>query len=201
MGKSRTNRGAARKQQLREDAEDRREYRQSISNEQRSSGVELQDHIVEVRKELEAAFEARAAKAEREAKEAAAKSAAEVKRARAEATAAKQVQATAERKAKAAELKSARREMESSKASLHMAKVTVETDSQSAHDLCHRHTVGQNSRHVERKVFKMRELQHKGVVVVRLVPTAENGADMFTKVLDTKTFTKHRREVMNLPAK
>ena len=77
----------------------------------------------------------------------------------------------------------------------------METDSQSAHDLCHRHTVGQNSRHVERKVFKMRELHHRGVVVVRLVPTAENGADMLTKVLDNKTFAKHRRDVMNLPAK
>ena len=49
--------------------------------------------------------------------------------------------------------------------------------------------------------FKMRELHHRGVVTVRLVPTAENGADMFTKVLDNKTFAKHRRDVMNLPAK
>ena len=34
MGKSRTNRGAARKKQLREDAEDRQAHRQSISNEE-----------------------------------------------------------------------------------------------------------------------------------------------------------------------
>ena len=33
-----------------------------------------------------------------------------------------------------------------------------------------------------------------------LVPTADMSADMLTKPLDDRTFHKHRREVMNLPA-
>ena len=78
--------------------------------------------------------------------------------------------------------------------------ISVETDSSSAHDLCHRKTVGQNSRHVERKAWKMRELQRAGKVRVKLIPTAENDADMFTKVLDNKTLQRHRATVMNLAA-
>ena len=42
-----------------------------------------------------------------------------------------------------------------------------------AHDLCHRTTAGSNSRHVDRKVYKMRELQHGGVVKTVLVPTKD----------------------------
>ena len=78
--------------------------------------------------------------------------------------------------------------------------IDTATDSQSAHDLCHRKTVGQNSRHVERKVFKMRELQHNNQVRVRLIPTAENAADLLTKVLGNKTFQRHRATLMNLAA-
>ena len=36
-----------------------------------------------------------------------------------------------------------------------------------------------------------------GVRVV-LIPTADNASGMFTKVLDTKVFQKHRATVMNL---
>ena len=35
----------------------------------------------------------------------------------------------------------------------------VFTDSKAAYDLCHRLTTAQNSRHVDRKMFKMRELR------------------------------------------
>ena len=44
----------------------------------------------------------------------------------------------------------------------------------------------------------MRELRVAGVVTLKLVPTKEMSADMLTKALDTETFTKHRRDVMNL---
>ena len=46
----------------------------------------------------------------------------------------------------------------------------------------------------------MRELRALGTVKLILVPTAEMSADMLTKPLDDRTFHKHRREVMNLPA-
>ena len=36
--------------------------------------------------------------------------------------------------------------------------VPVYTDNKAAHDLCNRFTTAQNSRHVDRKMFKMREL-------------------------------------------
>ena len=66
-----------------------------------------------------------------------------------------------------------------------------------AYDLCRRATVGRHSRHVERKVFKMRELRFAGKVKVELVPTKDNASDMLTKALDEQTFARHRDTIMN----
>ena len=44
--------------------------------------------------------------------------------------------------------------------------VEVSTDSKAAYDLCHRFTSAQNSRHIDRKMFKMREMRGAGVVEV-----------------------------------
>ena len=66
-----------------------------------------------------------------------------------------------------------------------------------AYDLCHRKTVGKHSRHVERKIYKMRELKQGGKVKLKLIPTKEMSADMFTKALDDETFKRHRTTVMN----
>jgi hypothetical protein len=41
--------------------------------------------------------------------------------------------------------------------------------------------VGANSRHIERKVFKMKELRTRGIVKVVLIPTEENASDLLTK--------------------
>ena len=60
-----------------------------------------------------------------------------------------------------------------------------------------RATVGRHSRHVERKVFKMRELRFAGKVKVELVPTKDNASDMLTKALDEYTFARHRDTIMN----
>ena len=57
----------------------------------------------------------------------------------------------------------------------------------------------QHSRHIDRKLFKMRELRGKAIVKVGYIPTDENTADIFTKVLDRQPFEKHRRTAMNLP--
>ena len=75
----------------------------------------------------------------------------------------------------------------------------VGVDNKGAYDLCHRSTTGKISRHVERKVLKMRELRANGTVRLVLVPTDEMCADMLTKPLDDKAFHKHRKECMNLP--
>ena len=71
------------------------------------------------------------------------------------------------------------------------------TDNSGAFDLCHRSSTGKNSRHVKRRVFKMRELKTEGSVNLILVPTAEMAADMMTKSLPDKVFQRHRRTVMN----
>jgi hypothetical protein len=56
---------------------------------------------------------------------------------------------------------------------------------------CHR------SRHVDRRYFKVRELQAIGDIVVTHVPTADNASDLLTKPLDLSTFLKHRKTLMN----
>ena len=74
------------------------------------------------------------------------------------------------------------------------------TDNKGAFDLCHRFTSAQHSRHVDRKMFKMRELRGAGTVVVKHIPTENNPADMFTKVLTRQVFERHARFVMNWAA-
>ena len=61
--------------------------------------------------------------------------------------------------------------------------INVYTDNKGAYDFCHRFTSAQNSRHVHRKLFKMREMRGAGEVVVSHVPTDDNPADLFTKIL------------------
>ena len=70
----------------------------------------------------------------------------------------------------------------------------------SAYDLCHRFTSAQNSRHVDRKLFRMRELRGAGVVTVDHVPTELNPADLMTKILKRQVFEKHRKTVLNCGA-
>ena len=76
----------------------------------------------------------------------------------------------------------------------------VQTDRLSAFDLVNSSVIGANSRHIERKAFKMKELRHRKIAKVTLIPTAENSADLLTKALDTVTFKKHRAAIMNLRA-
>ena len=78
--------------------------------------------------------------------------------------------------------------------------VTVETDSKGAYDLCHRFTSAQHTRHIDRKLFKMRELRGARLVEVKHIGTDDNSADMFTKVLTRQPFEKHRKYTMNLGA-
>ena len=75
--------------------------------------------------------------------------------------------------------------------------ISAGTDNKGAYDLCHRFTSAQNSRHVDRKLFKMRELRGAGIVTVELVPTAINPADIFTnKILSRQVFEKHRKTIL-----
>ena len=77
--------------------------------------------------------------------------------------------------------------------------VKVYTDSKSAHDLCHRFTMAQNSKHIDRRMYKMRELRGSGLIDVHHIAGDANPADMYTKILSRQLFEKHRKVVMNLP--
>ena len=58
--------------------------------------------------------------------------------------------------------------------------IKVYTDNKAAFDLCHRYTSAQNTKHIERRMFKMRELRGAGIVDVVHLPGDANPADMFT---------------------
>ena len=66
--------------------------------------------------------------------------------------------------------------------------------------LCHRNSAGSSTRHVERRVFKMRELVGARKINLVLVRTAEMWADFLTKLVDLSTFERCRSKLMNLPA-
>ena len=76
----------------------------------------------------------------------------------------------------------------------------VETDNKGAHDLCHRFSSAQHTRHIDRKLFKLREMRGAGLVTVKYLGTEENTADIFTKILDRQPFEKHRKTVLNAAA-
>ena len=80
----------------------------------------------------------------------------------------------------------------------HDGPVDVCTDNKGAFDLCHRFASAQHTRHIDRKLFKMRELRGAGIVSVKLIPTETNPADLFTKVLSRQTFERHRATTLNL---
>ena len=51
------------------------------------------------------------------------------------------------------------------------------------------------TRHIDRRYFKVRELNASGVIEVRKVPTDDNPADLLTKALPFPTFEKHTLRV------
>jgi len=76
----------------------------------------------------------------------------------------------------------------------------AKTDNTGARDVCYRNTVTGNQRHVDRKVFKMREMRREKKAKVKHISTHENASDMLTKALDNTTFHRHRATNMNLAA-
>ena len=74
--------------------------------------------------------------------------------------------------------------------------IEVFTDNKGAYDLCHRFSSAQHSRHVDRKVFKMRELRGASLVTVSLVTGDTNPADLFTKIVSKQLFDKYRKFIL-----
>jgi hypothetical protein len=52
------------------------------------------------------------------------------------------------------------------------------------------------SRHIDRRFFKVRELEAAGVLITRHVPTEDNAADMLTKHLPHDVFQRHLIKLM-----
>ena len=59
---------------------------------------------------------------------------------------------------------------------------------------CHR------SRHVDRRYFKVRELEALGTLRAEHISTHDNSADLLTKPLEASKFKQHRRRLLNLSA-
>ena len=78
--------------------------------------------------------------------------------------------------------------------------VVVRTDSKSAYDLCHRFSAAQHTKHIDRKMFKMRELRGSGKVKLQHIPGKTNPADLFTKILPRADFERYRAFILNLVA-
>ena len=76
--------------------------------------------------------------------------------------------------------------------------IDVHTDNQGAFDLCYRSSPGNNSRHVDRKMYKMRELRGSAMIALHKIAGTENPADFFTKPLTKQPFDMYRKQVMNL---
>ena len=60
--------------------------------------------------------------------------------------------------------------------------VMVETDNTGAYELCHKYTSAQHTRHIDRKLFKLREMRGSGIVKVQYIPPpAERAASNFLR--------------------
>eukprot|EP00966_Prymnesium_polylepis_P067466 1566893-Prymnesium_polylepis.2 len=72
----------------------------------------------------------------------------------------------------------------------------LKVDNSGAVDLSKHRTSNGKTRHVDRRFFKCCELAASGAIRVEWIPTADNTADIMTKVLDTATFEKHKASLV-----
>jgi hypothetical protein len=69
--------------------------------------------------------------------------------------------------------------------------MTAEMDNSGARDLANSWSVGGRTRHVDVRMFFLRELKEEGLVVYIHIPGPENEADIFTKNVDAGTLHRH----------
>ena len=68
-------------------------------------------------------------------------------------------------------------------------KLTI--DNKGAHDLCHNHSVGGRTRHIEVKQLFLREMKEHGLINVVWKPGVIQRSDLFTKNLPRPAFERH----------
>jgi len=80
-----------------------------------------------------------------------------------------------------------------------VGKIDLFVDNSGAIDLAHDYIANERTKHIERRHFKVRELVEQAVIAVKHVSSANNVADIFTKVLEKEPFQKLRAKLLNLP--
>ena len=77
----------------------------------------------------------------------------------------------------------------------------MDIDNTSCNDIASDYGSSAKTRHIARRHMRVREFVHRGVARMRVVPSADNISDFFTKVLAKEPFQRHRRIIMNLVAR
>ena len=67
----------------------------------------------------------------------------------------------------------------------------AEMDNSGARDLANSWSVGGRTRHVDVRMFFLRELKEDGMVAFKHIPGHDNEADIFTKNVDAAVLHKH----------
>jgi hypothetical protein len=75
--------------------------------------------------------------------------------------------------------------------------VSILCDNQSTTLLAKHQVFHERTKHIDVKLYFLRDMVEKGIVMVQKVPTEDNAADLFTKVLPAEKFN-HCMELMNL---
>ena len=75
---------------------------------------------------------------------------------------------------------------------------SLSTDNSAARDLSYNPEHHEQTKHIERRHFYIRELVENGDLVVPLVSTVDNYSDFFTKALKPPAFYKFRNLIMNV---
>ena len=69
--------------------------------------------------------------------------------------------------------------------------MTLRMDNKGAIDLFNNYSVGGRTRHIQARVWFMRDIREEGKIQYKWIPTDDNFTDIFTKNLDAATFNKH----------
>eukprot|EP00970_Alexandrium_tamarense_P014138 scaffold3896_cov260-Alexandrium_tamarense.AAC.1 len=69
--------------------------------------------------------------------------------------------------------------------------MVLEMDNSGAVDLANSYSVGGRTRHVDVRLYYLRELKEEGLLVIKHIPGENNDADIFTKNTDARTFERH----------
>ena len=71
-------------------------------------------------------------------------------------------------------------------------------DNKGAIDLAHDYVANERTKHIERRHFKIRELDEEAMIKVKFVASENKLADIFTKPLEPKEFERLRDMILKM---